>query len=202
MDNSADDKEKYLLVLKTLYEERKVYMNFVIRKEVAAWAAIVVFIAIIAFSLNLIKFDMLFYKIFFSSFIISLGFIFFAFIHTQYSSIHASYAIVHSLMTIFTSLLRKKSYNFSEIEINKELGTPKCINDIIQKTIKKNLPYRGQKHPIKIMWDFFPLRRWASSNMEKRKNIHDAVTQEAALNWLLLLTIIFPLVYIWSDYLK
>ena len=135
-----------------------------------------------------------------TGFILFTGCIFFAFIHTQYSSIHACIACGNAMISTITKLMTQKSTDLSNIEIDESYGIPKCIIDRLYKNLKLMLPHRGNNHPLIIMWEFFPMFRWASSDKEKRKTIKDPFTQEAAIYWLLLVHIMFTIIYLWISY--
>jgi len=203
MENSFN-KEKLTSIINILYEERKLYLNHTYRKEIAAWAAMIGYIAIIGFVINFVNSEIIhttqiIVKISSTFIVISLIGIFFSFIHTQYALIHQSVARCEALLKIITRLYKGKSVDLDKLEILNEDGTPKCIQDEQNKALKRKVPYMGRKHPLRIMLDFI-LFKWAFGKMDKwRKNDRTRTTQEAGLQWLLLIFGAVAVISIWSD---
>jgi hypothetical protein len=187
--------------INTLHEERKALLGYLFRREIAAWAAILAYLAIMGLFSNSIinnSLTVLWYNIINTCFVIAIFIIFFAFIHSQYALIHQVVARAQALLRIITKLYVDKSINLSEIEITDEDGTPQCIEDAQDEALKSIQPYRGIRHPLRIIVDFAKFK-WARPKSKGRENVRGRTTQEAALYWLLFILLIIVTVNIWSD---
>ena len=113
---SNQDFEKIKLIIETVNYEINSYTPWVARKEIAAWAALVLYLAligaIIGFLFKNLNYDISFIEIILllipsAIFIIILSIIFASFIHSQFSSIYDKQALTQALRKNIYWLLSK-----------------------------------------------------------------------------------------------
>lgn len=197
-NNSQSDR---LTAINILHEERKLLLSYMYRREIAAWAAILSYLAILGFFTQSISSNSasIAIKIFQTIFALSVFIIFFGFIHSQYALIHQVVARGEALLKIMTKLYRDKSFDLSKFVLSDSDGTPNCIWEEQKKALIKVQPYRGDWHPLRIICDF-ALLKWARRSDKARKNVMGRTTQEAAIYWILLTLLFIVTLNIWSNY--
>lgn len=204
MQSLYNDKEDISKLLDILIEESKIKLPWVQRKEEASWLALLFYFAIL-WSLSQmvldkqnifnIKFEFSFYIIFFVP--IFLWYLFFRFIHSQYSQYYYISAYTSTLTKIEFDILSNKEKFF----IDNNIKDTKSFVEYIEKKVaafrQTVQPYVGKIHPLRIvihLWLSFIIKKFKKG----RKFLSNVERQEASIYSLLTLSTAFYEFYIFK----
>lgn len=186
-------------LLNFLSNEMSLYVNWIQRKEVAAWTAIIFYVASIwtfynAFidKLSINKGEMFFSMLA----VILIGYIVFRFIHSQYSSIYHRNAYTRAIKIVVSELLNEK-LKFPEIDFDYDIKTrqPKYLSKHFEQEFQYVQPYRGRFHPFKIVikfWLSWPINFFMKIfRKPNSRNLNNPEIQEAALYSIIIFVSLF-----------
>jgi len=195
------DKDRINSLINILIEERKLRVSNIFKTEAAAWAAVLAYIAIIGYLYTSEVGNPPVYKCYYINEIILtviyvfIFIIFFAFIHTLYATIYHDTALADSILKEVTNLANTKEFDYSEYDSDEIFGLPIRVVNMKNQMLKSIQPYRGKLHPLRIMYDFI-IFKWT---WRKRKNVRERSTQEASINWLLLILFLASIINVWIN---
>jgi hypothetical protein len=166
MKTIGADNQKIDFIVAILNNLQNLHLNWIQRKEISAWSAIILFLTIQWVLFNFINstydnfamigqiiFSVLFVFIFFA--VLS---IFFFFIQSQYSSIYYSLAYIEVLKDMVVNLISEN--HISTVSIYKKFITlisSEKVKNRVEEYLKNKQRYRGKYHPIKILLDFWKI---------------------------------------------
>ena len=195
------DANKLRLLIDILSQDVHKHPGWIERKEVAAWAAVVFYIVGLWSLFSFVAdyenpFDFLVLILLVILLIVLFISIFF-FVHAQYSSIYFNHAYSSAVQRAIYELIRK-AVKGQDIDIDLDFHNldpyPKFIKELLEEQQKKVQPYRGKKHPIKILIEFWTFA-WIWKKPEERK-LDNHSKQEAAIYSLLIVSNFFFVIYL------
>lgn len=162
-----NDKTKKNQLINYLNNETNVHEPLIHRKETAAWAFIIFYVAIIWTLYNAFFKNNTFlennipdnqFLIFSFIVVVLLGFVAFRFVHSQYASIYWRMAYTRAIRRMILDLAKKDSIEtklYFPWEERKYM--PKILTEQLQSNLKEIQPFWGIRHPTQIL-----LRFWLS----------------------------------------
>jgi len=208
MSKSNINENDFNVLVNLLSSEINNYLPRLFRRETAAWAALVIYLAITSSILNKVNEIRLFndyvVSILVSLFLFFIMFIFFIYIHSQFASIYWGNAknIIFKEI-ILTLLLKKENVSISNLLTEYKILTS---NENIKKEVEIKLesiqPFRGQNHPLKILklfWIsvFYIIIKLGEDGFKKLPDKRNV--QEAAIYSVLVLSTFISVFYINSE---
>ena len=194
--NNLNESEKIKIFIETLNKEIESYTPWASRKEIAAWTAIAFYLASIAFfidfilrfyvhNINIMVFFIEIIPFYLLAFILS--FIFFIFIHSQFSAIYDKAARTNTIRNTIFKVLKENSLKSIDFEIDEKENILKSMLDELKKQKEWIRPTR-QFHPLNILLELWTFQ-WIKKDKKRRYKTH--ARQEAAIYSLILLSYLF-----------
>lgn len=177
MKNDDAEFEKIKLIVDNLNQEINSYTPWVSRKEIAAWSAIAVFVAIMFSIIKYILttdiaklskyFEILTAYVIFSVLVIVFSVIIFLFIHSQYSSIYDKRVYTIAIQKVIFRLILKGT------ETKENFKNVKALIDKKYNKIRDEIRKPGENHIKRIFLNLFA--------RDKKKKLSTHEIQEALL---------------------
>ena len=204
MNNNLTTKSKVEILINTLEKEKDLLIPWLQRKEIAAWSAVLFYIAILwAFlqflnnSKNFIN-DNAYLFIFLLILILGGWIIFFRFIHSQYASIYDWNARSIVLRDIIFELIEKEDRFFELNNVKLSNLNEYIRNQIKDMKINEVQKFIGKNHPLKIFiyfWFLWLIKLFSKVFNKKinKESLTNFERQEASIYSLLSLITLFTI---------